>query len=162
MMTVMDRQGYPTRFEFLDPGPLVDSDLSLVLFSTRGGNRRQGLVPAYIFHMVHVDSAQVMGYISLRVGNTPHIMLYAGHIGYRVEPACRGRRYAARSCRLLMPLARRHGLNPLWITTNPDNIASRRSAELAGAQFVEIVALPRDTDMYLKGEREKCRYRLDL
>jgi tagatose 1,6-diphosphate aldolase len=33
---------------------------------------------------------------------------------------------------------------------------------LAGAVFVEIVPLPPNNDQYLEGEREKCRYRIDL
>jgi hypothetical protein len=48
------------------------------------------------------------------------------------------------------------------IDVHPDNIASRRTFELAGAKFVEIVDLPEDTDMYQEGERQKCRYRIDL
>ena len=112
--------------------------------------------------MTLVGSLEEVGRIDLRVGNTRHIVMYAGHIGYRVHPKYRGNHYAARSCRLLIPLARHHGLNPLWITANPDNYASRRSCELAGAVFVEIVDLPWDTDMYQMGDRQKCRYRLDL
>ena len=88
--------------------------------------------------------------------------MYGGHIGYGVLPRYRGHRYAARACKLLFPLARRHGLNPLWITCNPDNIASRRTCELAGGKLVEIVDLPEDIDMYQAGERQKCRYRFDL
>jgi tagatose 1,6-diphosphate aldolase len=61
-----------------------------------------------------------------------------------------------------MPLARRHGLYALWITCNPENVASRRTCELTGAEFVEIVDLPPESDMYERGERRKCRYRLDL
>jgi tagatose 1,6-diphosphate aldolase len=63
---------------------------------------------------------------------------------------------------LLLPLARRHGLKDLWITCNPDNLASRRTCELAGAEFVEIVDLPANSGMYRRGDRQKCRYRLDL
>src|SRR5262249_656495 len=116
--------------------------------------------PNYHFNMVVAH--QIAGYIALRVGNVPSIVLYAGHIGYRVESAFRGHHYAARSCKLLLPLARSHGLNPLWITSNPDNFASRRTCELAGAKLVEIVDLPVDNDMFLSGERQKCRYRIDL
>jgi hypothetical protein len=49
-----------------------------------------------------------------------------------------------------------------WITCNLDNIASRKTCELAGARLVEIVDLSEDTDMYRKGERQKCRYRIDV
>jgi predicted acetyltransferase len=156
-----------TSFEFYDPGRLVDGDLMLVLYEAYPGDKRRGYVPAYRFRMMREDSRVVghkheIGRIELRVSNMDHIVMYAGHIGYRVLPMYRGHHYAARSCTLLLPLARRHDLNPLWITCNPDNYASRRTCELAGATFVEIVDLPEDIDMYQMGERQKCRYRLDL
>lgn len=159
---VRERLRDSATFEFYDPGRLVDGDLALVLRETYPGDARRGYVPAYRFRMTLAGQKQEIGRIELRVGNTEHIVLYAGHIGYRVLPMYRGRHYAARSCALLMPLARYHGLNPLWITCNPDNYASRRTCELAGATLVEIVDLPEDVDMYQMGERQKCRYRLDL
>jgi RimJ/RimL family protein N-acetyltransferase len=105
---------------------------------------------------------RVLGGITLRVGRSPPIELYYGHVGYHVFPAARGQHYAERACRLLLPLARRHGLNPLWITCNPDNLASRRTCERLGMRLVETVAVPGEDALYLRGEREKCRYRLDL
>jgi arginase family enzyme/predicted acetyltransferase len=149
-------------FQFLDPGRLVDGDLELVLHEERPADPIRGYVPAYEFKMVRTGSDERIGRIALRVGNSFEVVLYAGHIGYGVEPQHRGQHYAARACRLLMSLARRHGLRTLWITCNPDNVASRRTCELAGAAFVEIVDLPPESDMYQDGEREKCRYRLDL
>ncbi len=149
-------------FEFRNPGKLVDGELQLILTEKYPGNPAHGWVPAYRFRMTLVGQTQEIGSIELRVGNTPHILMYAGHIGYRVAPEHRGHHYAARACRLLFPLARSHGLDTLWITCNPDNIASRRTCELLGAKLVEIVDLPPDTDMYLMGERQKCRYHLDI
>lgn len=159
---VRDRVRSSAIFKFYNPGRLVDGDLALVLSEAYSGNPHRGYVPAYRFKMTLAGQKQEIGRIELRVGNTPHIVLYAGHIGYRVPPMYRGHHYAARSCVLLLPLARRHDLNPLWITCNPDNYASRRTCELAGATLVEIVDLPEDVDMYQMGERQKCRYRLDL
>jgi len=149
-------------FEFHDPGKLVDGDLELLLIDKYPGDPALRWAPAYRFKMTLVGRNDLVGRIDLRMGNTEHILMYAGHIGYGVEEAHRGHHYAARACRLLMPLARSHGMQELWITCNPDNIASRRTCELAGATFVEIVDLPRETDMYRHGERQKCRYRLDL
>lgn len=149
-------------FRFHDPGKLLDGDLELVLAQRYPGNPARGLVRAYKFKMTLAGQEEQIGSIDLRVGNTDTLVLYAGHIGYGVHPQHRGHRYAANACRLLLPLARRHGLNPLWITCNPDNIASRRTCELAGAKLVEIVDLPEDSDMYQRGDRQKCRYRLDL
>jgi tagatose 1,6-diphosphate aldolase len=110
--------------------------------------------------MMREVTAKVVGSINLRIGNPERIVLYRGHIGYGVEPEHRGHRFAARSLRLLLPLAAAHGLNPLWITCNPDNIASRRSCELAGAELVEIIDIPPDDELQRRGIRQKCRYRL--
>jgi predicted acetyltransferase len=42
-----------------------------------------------------------------------------------------------RATRLLIPQARELHLNSLWITTDPDNVASRRSCELDGATLIQ-------------------------
>lgn len=147
---------------FIDPGPLRDGDLVLVLEETYAGNPKLNWAPAYRFQMRRPNDPHEMGRIELRIGNNDHLRLYAGHIGYRVHSPYRGHHYAARAVRLLFALARHHQLGTLWITCNPDNYASRRSCELAGLEFVEIVDLPPNTDMFQQGERQKCRYRLDL
>ena len=100
--------------------------------------------------------------IGLRIGSSKGIEMYYGHFGYHVYPPARGHRYAERACRLLLPLARRHGLQTLWLTCNPDNFASRRTCERLGATLISIVPVPEDDPLYARGEREKCRYRLDL
>jgi tagatose 1,6-diphosphate aldolase len=53
-------------------------------------------------------------------------------------------------------------MTTLWITCNPENVASRRTCELVGGELVDIVELPPDIDMYKEGERQKCRYRVRL
>jgi len=151
-----------SEFLFLDPGRLVDGDLELVLVERIAAVPRRGLVPAYKFEMQHTVQGTPMGRLDLRVGDTEDLRLYAGHIGYGVFEPYRGHHYAARSCRLVLPLARRHGLDAVWITCNPDNIASQRTCERVGATFVEVVDVPKRLDMYKRGEREKCRYRIDL
>src|ERR1044071_8553927 len=102
-------------FVFLEPGRLVDDDLELVLNNTKPGDASQQRVPVYIFAMRRTGRQENIGSISLRVGNIERIVRYAGHIGYGVEPQHRGHHYASRACRLLLPLAKQHGLNPLWI-----------------------------------------------
>jgi tagatose 1,6-diphosphate aldolase len=107
-------------------------------------------------------TSEQVGRISLRIGDTDHLRLYAGHIGYAVERRHRGNHYAERSCRLLLPLARAHGMRELWITCNPDNHASRRTLERLGAELVEIVEVPPQNPLYQRGERQKCRFRVLL
>ena len=111
--------------------------------------------------MMSVSREEEMGTINLRIGSTVHLERYAGHIGYGVHPPHRGRHYAARSVNLLLPLAYRHGISPIWITCDPENGASRRSLEIAGAEFVEIVDVPEDCGIRKYGGKlRKCRYRL--
>lgn len=102
------------------------------------------------------------GGVSLRVGDHADLRMYLGHVGYHVFPPARGRRYAERAVRLLLPLARRHGMTELWITTNPDNVASRRTCERLGARLIEVVDLPPHNILFQRGERRKCRYLLRL
>ncbi|MEI7834664.1 MAG: GNAT family N-acetyltransferase, partial [bacterium] len=139
---------------------LRDDELELTLLRRTPGNRERMWIPAYEFTM-NVGGQQV-GRIDLRVGNSFPIITYNGHIGYGVDQQFRGRHYAARSCRLLLPLAQANGMDTIWITANPDNHPSRRTIESLGARLVETIKLPEDSDAYLHGEYEKCRYRLEV
>ena len=118
-------------------------------------------VPTYTFKMFSQQSDQELGQINLRIGSTAHLERYAGHIGYGVNRAHRGHHYAARSVGLLLPLARRINIDPVWITCDPENTASRRSLEIAGAEFVEIVDVPATCGIRkFGGKLHKCRYRI--
>jgi predicted acetyltransferase len=119
-------------------------------------------VPTYFFGMVHADTNDELGNINLRVSSTPHIERYAGHIGYSVYEAYRGHHYAARSVVLLAPVSKELGFASLWITCDPENAASRRTLELAGAELVETVDVPSDCIIFKSGHPRKCRYQLDL
>jgi tagatose 1,6-diphosphate aldolase len=150
-----------TEFQFQDPGELQDDDLRLVLLLCYRGDTSRGMVPSYEFQMQRVHDKARLGGISLRVGDNEHIT-YVGHIGYGVAESYRGNHYAARATRLLIPLARRHGMTELWITTDPDNYASQRTCELVGAEYVETVTVPPHDSLYGRGDRTKLRYRLRI
>lgn len=136
------------------------------------GDPAKGRVPQYDFWILLHDAprapggppvppmVRIGGTITLRVGSTPALDLYYGHLGYHVYPPARGRRLAERACRLLTGLARRHGMRTLWITCDPANRASQRTCERLGAEFVETINVPKTDPLYSRGEREKCRYRL--
>lgn len=141
-------------------GPFIDGELELHLDRLAPGDPVKAWVPAYHFDMR--VAGERIGHIQLRIGDTEFLDRYAGYIGYTVEPAFRGKRFAARSVRLLLPLARERGFQAIWITADPRNTASRRSLELAGARFVEIVDLPVGCEMYVAGDRQRCRYKIEL
>lgn len=142
----------------LEPGVLAEEEfeLKLLCYEIHPAHR----VPTYRFHMVDRRTREVLGHIRLSTGSTPHLELYAGHIGYGVLPEHRGHRYAARAVRLLVPFARRLGIDPLWITCDPENAASRRTLELAGGELAEIVDVPEDCIIRRTGHPRKCRFRL--
>jgi tagatose 1,6-diphosphate aldolase len=146
---------------FLRPGKLVDGDLELVLTRTVPANPAKRHVPAYEFEMRHPGQKFVMGSIRLRIGSA-RALRYPGHIGYRVKRRFRGHRYAARSCRLLLPLAHAHGLKAVWLTVEPKNLPSQKTCEILGARWVETVRIPKEHDLYARGVRYHRRYRLDL
>ncbi len=147
-------------FTFLNPGELRDGELRLVLREVIPPMANRP--PGYRFEMRRYPDGEKLGRTELRIGSTPDLLCYTGQIGYCVEPDHRGHRYAARSCQLLRSLAKLHRMTEAWITCDPDNAASRRSCELAGAEFVAIVTVPVDHPIYRAGGREKCRYRLPV
>jgi len=145
------------RFELM---PLCDGEL--VLQFLRLEEHPVHNVPTYYFRMIHAKTGEELGGINLRCSSIPHIEWYAGHIGFFVHEPHRGHRYAARSVRLLLFVAKQMDFDSIWITCDPENIASRLSLELAGAKLVEVVDVPADCVINKAGHPRKCRYRIDL
>jgi tagatose 1,6-diphosphate aldolase len=148
--------------QFYSPGVLRDEELELVLTQCLLAKQSPWAVPAYLFEMRHRDTHERMGRLSLRIGLIEKIVKYAGQVGYSVEPPFQGRHFAERAVRLILPLARQHGLTELWITCSPDNIPSRRTLDRLGAQFIEELAVPDDYPLPEGAIRRKCRYRVEL
>lgn len=145
---------------FLDTSFLKTDEIFLRLDKTGEGNPSRNWVPAYYFTIMH-HSGEELGSCDLRIGHN-ELTYYGGNIGYSVHEAHRGHHYAAKACRLLFELARRHGLDHLIITCNPDNIASYKTCEAVGCRLLEIAELPEGNDMRALGETHKRIYRIDL
>jgi len=148
-------------FNFVDPGELVEGDLRLALAEKGCKPVERPLFAFYKFEMRHVDDELLMGKITLRIGDADTVLRYPGHLGYDVEPEYRGHRYAVRSVRMLLPLARQHGQRRVWVGCPPDNVASQRTCELAGGIYCETIPVPKDSDLYPQGIRFLCRYYID-
>jgi len=140
------------RVRFTGLARLADATLELRLLAVDDR-------PAYYFGVHLVGSGTEVGRVLLRLDADPSIAMYAGNIAYEIDPAHRGRRHAARACQLLRPVAAFHGVSTLWIVTSPENLASRRTAELTGAEYVDTHEMPRDTDMFAQGIKQARRYR---
>ena len=150
----------PDDFAFLPADDLTDGEVRLRLRETKPADPARRFVPAYWFDICLPDGTAV-GACDLRIGHTPGLF-YGGNIGYRVEEPWRGHRYAAKACRQLFRLAHRHALEYVYITCSPENPASERTCELAGGTYICTADLPKENDMYQKGERRVMIYRFEV
>ena len=149
-------------FKFKDYPTLTDGEIDVVIDEKRPAGFHPGWVPSYEYHICLHGQPEPIGHISLRIGDVKNITMYGGHIGYRVDEPYRGHHYAAKACNIVKQVALDYGFKTLWITCNPDNIASRKTCEAIGCELIDIVDLPEDNDMYLEGERQKCRYKWEI
>lgn len=138
-----------------------DDAISLVMDRHSRYDEELGIREEYTFTIRPKGKRISAGYISLRVGESPGLY-YLGHIGYRVEMPFRGRGYAARAARLLIPFMGRLGLRSVVITTNEDNLPSRKTCENLGCVLENIVPVPPDYRDICMGAPSKCRYILLL
>ena len=146
-------------FQFKQYPNLTDGNLLLEVKETISADREHHLQPEYRFRIFRsLDGVQVGG-INLRIGDSDALRMYNGHIGYGIDAPFRGNHYAALACRIVAEVAIDHGLETLWLTCIPENIASRRTCELAGAEFVEVIDVPKAHAMYQRGVMQLCRYR---
>ncbi len=145
---------------FFDTTFLKNDEIQLLLEKTAEGNEEKGWVPAYHFAICDLEGTK-MGTCDLRLGHNDKLY-FGGNIGYRVEEQYRGHHYAGKACFLLFELAKKHELEYLIITCNPDNYSSRKTCEYAGGKLLEIAELPADSDMRERGMTEKCIYRFEL
>jgi predicted acetyltransferase len=84
----------------------------------------------------------------------PHCL---GHIGYAVVPWKQGRGYATKALGQLLPEAAAEGLRYVELTTDPENVPSRRVIEANGGLLVERFLKPKHY-----GGMPALRYRIAL
>ncbi len=146
--------------EFFDTSDLKSDEIFLRLTKTCDAQPEKRWLPVYYFDICLPDGTRI-GNCDLRIGHNEKTYI-GGNIGYRVDEAFRGHHYAAKACRLLFRLAEKHGLDHLFITCRPENLASAGTCEDAGGKFVEIAAVPEDNEMYADGAGQVRIYRFDI
>lgn len=147
--------------DFLQADDLGDEELTLKIRRLVPAIPQQEQLPTYEFDIFHTQTGERLGEIFFRVGEG-ELTYYGGHLSYSVLPPFRGRRYAAKACLLLKPLARRHQMERIYIACRPNNIASRKTCETAGASLLEIAHVPEHLTLYQNGVRTACIYELVL
>lgn len=139
------------------PETLSSGEIALRFNRIVPGDPSRGFVPYYYFRILIADGTDV-GRINFRVGDTEHVRIAAGHIGFEIAEAFRGHGYASQACRAVAPFVRSI-YESVAITCDPDNRASRRTIEKLGAQFVDEAPVPVHDPHYQRGSRNKRRYR---
>ena len=145
---------------FYDVSDLKTREIFLKLRKTCDAAPEKQWVPAYYFDICLPDGTKI-GYCDLRIGHNAKTYI-GGNIGYGIDEAYRGHRYAAKACKLLFRLAKKHQMEYLIITCQPSNIASSRTCGLAGGRYIETADIPEDNEMYAEGKRQVKIYRFDL
>jgi RimJ/RimL family protein N-acetyltransferase len=147
----------PVQFNgFIDLPELSDGVIHLVCTAKKPGDAVKKYVPAYEFAIC--KGSEKVGEINLRIGYSgfgpdESSLYYGGQIGYGVDEKPRGNGDAGRACRLLLPVAKTHGMEKLLITNNVANTASRRVCEKLGTRFIRAARLPEWTGQYKDGAR---------
>lgn len=99
-------------------------------------------LPFYFYDIL--TGGQPVGKIGIRVGGNFHTY-YNGNIGYEVDEPHRG-----------------HGMTALYLTCAEGNIASRRTIEHLGAEFLETCPVPREYFAWREGMERQRIYRLAI
>jgi predicted acetyltransferase len=81
------------------------------------------------------EGAEYLGRIALRHELNELLFTWGGHIGYAVRPSARRRGLASAALLDMLEVAGRHGIDPVLVTCDLDNTASRRTIEKAGGQY---------------------------
>jgi len=144
-------------FAFEKFDSLSDGTLELVLEGLIKAEPKLGGIPRYRLSVRLIGPDVEIGRIDLRLGYNEYVHVN-GNIGYSISARYRGGGYAGRACRLLAPLALRHGYRALVITSAPDNAASNRVCEKLGAILADRLGPRQIGVLSADGDREKNVY----
>lgn len=87
---------------------------------------------------------------------------WSGQVSYTVFPPYRGHRYALEALRLLCGRSKTLGLDHLTVTCRPENAASRRTLELAGAELKAVEEVPPEHPLRGSRVEKVCVYCIKL
>lgn len=93
-----------------------------------------GYVPWTELWMADGDD-EYLGRITLRHELTDALLTWGGHIGYAVRPSARRRGVASTALRRMLQVAAERAIDPVLVTCDVDNTASRLVIEHAGGEY---------------------------
>lgn len=117
------------------------------------------IIPFYYYDIIVHDMP--VGKISIRIGDNEH-SYWNGHVGYEIDPPYRGNHYSLKALKLVLPVAKHHGMNRIFLTCDETNTASRKIIEAAGAILLEIAVPPETYFAWRPNMKKQCVYELML
>lgn len=140
---------------FYDFDFLTDGEIYLKISGKYLGDEE--MLPFYYYDIFLKD--RFIGRISMRIGRNFH-SYYNGNIGYEIEENFRGKNYALKACKLVLPIAKAHGMNELFLTCDENNIPSYKTIERLGGELLEIVKPPKNYFAYRENMKKQRIYKL--
>lgn len=131
---------------FFNTDDLYNTEIALKLVKTTDENKEKNYVPAYHFDICFLDGT-IIGGCDLRVGHNKNTY-YGGNIGYHISEDFRGHGYAKKASELLFILARKHNMEYVIITCDPNNIPSYKTCINLGMEFIKNGRIPRSHDLH--------------
>lgn len=146
-------------FEFTDKFDVICSEnLSLKIIQKYAGDNE--MLPFYYYSIFNLENVCV-GKISIRIGHNFH-SYYNGNIGYEIFKEYRGQGFSGAACQTVLRVAVFHGMEYIIISCDENNIASYKTIEKLGAEFIEICDVPKEYFAWREGMEKQRIYRLDL
>lgn len=88
-----------------------------------------------------LKDGKAIGTISAKLGFNESVF-YIGNIGYSINEEYRGNGYAGEAVEVIKELFKNNGFDKVYITQNPENLASKRVCEKLNAKFLGVFELP--------------------
>ena len=136
---------------------LISDSLELRLIEYNPGNDVE--IPFYWYEIIPKELNKPVGKISIRLGNNYH-SYYNGHIGYEVDEEYRGHSYSYQAAKMVLPVAKAHGMKQIHLVCDEDNIASYKTIEKLGAKLLEVTVPPKDYFGWYEGMPAQRIYKL--
>ena len=116
-------------------------------------------VPTLLFDIYVEEINRIVGRIEYRF-EQGRDLIYYGNIGYVIYVPYRGHNYAYKSCVALLEImkTRYPDIEEVYITCNPDNIASKKTIEKLNPTYLETVDIDKDHELYYFGDTQKEVY----
>lgn len=130
----------------------------LIIEKNKGG---ENIIPYYYYAIILKETDKEIGKISIRIGHNKH-SYYNGNIGFEIYDEYRGFKYSLLASKMVLQIAKFHGMNYLYLSCDESNIASSKIIENLGANLIEVAVPPIDYIFYYKGMERQKIYKLNL